>query len=77
MGFNLFVVQRKIAVAIPVNVSLYLLYMWHSDITIVSLHQHCNTYSAWILDVRIILLYQLVFTHRKLFKNLDPYEITP
>ena len=31
--------------------------MWHSDITVVSLHQHYNTYSAWFLDIRI---YQLV-----------------
>ena len=34
-----------------------LLYMWPSDITVVSLHQHYNTYSAWFLDIRI---YQLV-----------------
>ena len=52
-----FVVQWNIAVAIPVNVSSCLLYMWPSDITVVSLHQHYNTYSTWFLDIRI---YQLV-----------------
>ena len=38
--------SSSIAVAIPVNVSSCLLYMWHNDITVVSLHQHYNTCSA-------------------------------
>ena len=32
--------------------------MWHSGITVVSLHQQYNTYNTWFLDVRI---YQLVY----------------
>ena len=55
MGFNYFVVQWNIGVAISADVSLCLLYMWHNHITVVSLH-HCNTCSTWFLDY--LLLYQ-------------------
>ena len=57
MGFNYFMVQWNIAVAIPVNVSLCLLYMWHNYITVVLLHWYYDTHSASFLDIRI---YQLV-----------------
>ena len=53
-------IQWNIAVAIPVNVSLCLLYIWYNYITVVSLHQHYNTFSAWFLDIRI---YQLILKH--------------
>ena len=51
-GIQLFRGTVNIAVVIPVNVSLCLLYMWHNYITVVSLH-HYNKCSAWFLDIRI------------------------
>ena len=59
MGFNYFMVQGNIAVAIPISVSLCLLYMWQNDIAVVSLHWYYNTCSAWFLDIRV---YQLVYS---------------
>ena len=32
------------------------MYMWYNYITVVSLHEHYNTYSAWFLDIRIYRL---------------------
>ena len=34
--FNYFMLQWNIAVAIPVNVKLFLLYMWHNYITVLN-----------------------------------------
>ena len=61
-------IQWNISVAIPVNLSSCLLYMWHSDNTVVSLHQHYNTYSVWFLDVRICQLVQEVIITRLFFQ---------
>ena len=60
-GIQLFMVHN--AVAILVNASLCLLYVWHNYITVVSSHQHYNICSTWFLDIGI---YQVVF-----FLHLD------